>query len=485
MSQVVKAGNAPRRRRAMMGLLDADGWTWASVKAMLWFIFIIVMLAYIPDRAYYLMVNRTLDLGLLAWSPINFCPPENKTLPCPAPGGAVIPWEPSPADLALPGPRTAGSLAQVGTKLVYIGGSDGTSPTATTYVADAASGTFSAWSVGPSLPEARSDSAAVVIGSTLYLIGGSGPAGEPVGTIWTLAYDQDAKTFGAWTAVDGLALPAARAGAAAIPVSDGLLVAGGIGPDGRPQATVWKATTDAKGVLGDFSEQAPILHPVAHATMAQVGDFVWVWGGSSANGPSGAVQRGSIGTPATLETPAPDAVAVPLQLLTWAVRDGANMPAGRSAAAGFSANGALYVAGGSDGSGPQHQLYWAVPDADGEVSAWKHLDQTDLPASGLVGGQAIVTGSNVFIVGGSNADGVQSGTVRANLAPQEPFFQAGLVGVVVPALRIDGEIGQQLGYLSAAGAGTVNSVILILIGWAYAHPETVKGWVNRRRRRAN
>jgi hypothetical protein len=55
----------------------------------------------------------------------------------------------------------------------------------------------------------------------------------------------------------------------------------------------------------------------------------------------------------------------------------------------------------------------------------------------------------------------------------------------VPALKIDGEIGQQLGYLNAAGAGTVNFVILLLVGWAFAHREramAILGRVIRRRR---
>ncbi|MBF8289092.1 MAG: hypothetical protein HW391_60 [Chloroflexi bacterium] len=128
-------------------------------------------------------------------------------------------------------------------------------------------------------------------------------------------------------------------------------------------------------------------------------------------------------------------------------------------------------------------MYWTVPDADGSVPGWKHLDQTDLPAEGLEGASAVVVGSNVIIIGGTMRDGDLSSAVRANLAPQEPFFQAGLLGAVVPALRIEGEIGQQLGYLSAAGAGTVNSVILILIGWAYAHPKSVRAFIDRRRGR--
>ena len=67
----------------------------AFSKAAVWLVIIILMLGYIPDRAYYLTVNRTVDLGVLVWSPINFCPPENETLPCPAPHGAIAPWHPS------------------------------------------------------------------------------------------------------------------------------------------------------------------------------------------------------------------------------------------------------------------------------------------------------------------------------------------------------------------------------------------------------
>ena len=84
--QALGPGTAVPRRRALFGLLDADGWGWASVKAFVWLVIIIFMLGYLPDRAYYLTVGRTVDLGVLVWSPINLCPPTNETLPCPAPG---------------------------------------------------------------------------------------------------------------------------------------------------------------------------------------------------------------------------------------------------------------------------------------------------------------------------------------------------------------------------------------------------------------
>ncbi len=481
MTQQALPAGPPRRRRALMGLLDADGWTWAGLKATFWFVLMILLLAYIPDRAYYLTVGRTVDLGLLAWSPVNFCPPENKDLPCPAPVGAVIPWDPSPAELALPAPRESGATAQVGVNLLYIGGSDGSGPTTTTFTTTIANGSYTSWTAGPELPEARSGAAAVSIGSTIYLLGGTGPDGA-TDTIWSLTYDQEAKSFGDWTPVEGLTLPAARTSLGAIPVSDGLLVAGGFDADGKPTTTVWKSTLDSEGALGAFSEQAALLDGVANATMAQVGDYVWVWGGTDANGPSGAVQRGTLAQQVTNATPGPNPVTPPLELQQWAVADAYNLPGARTASAGFAANGAMYVVGGEDGSGARPEVYWTVPNASGNIDAWKHLDQTDLPG-GLSHAAATVSGSHVFVIGGATEDGIQSGAIRADLAPQEPFFQLGLVGVVVPGLKIDGEIGQQLGYLNAFGAGGVGSVFFIIIGWAYAHPETVRRWIDRRRAR--
>ena len=90
--QALGTGMTVPRRRVLFGLLDADGWGWASAKAFVWLVIIIFILGYLPDRAYYLTVGRTVDLGLLSWSPINLCPASNETLPCPAPVGALVPF---------------------------------------------------------------------------------------------------------------------------------------------------------------------------------------------------------------------------------------------------------------------------------------------------------------------------------------------------------------------------------------------------------
>ncbi len=480
----------------MFGLFDPDGWAWASTKAFFWLLVIIMTLGYIPDRAYYFVVSRTIELGILGWSPVNLCPPENgASMPCPVPVGGVLPWQASPSAAALPQPRSAGAAAQLGTNLLYIGGTDGSAPSATTYRASVDRGSFGAWSEGPALPAPRSNPAIAILSGTAYLIGGVDADGEPTDTIWSIGLDAESGALGTWTELDGVNLPGARAGAAATAVSDGIVVAGGAGPDGEPTTTVWKSTLDAEGKLSAFTEQPALLRPVTDASIALEGTFLWIYGGSDATGPTASVQRADYGAAATATasarpgqpTAAATVAAAPSPaasgvegVVRWAVQDAANLPAARTGAAGFAANGVLYLVGGSDGSTAQRQLYWAVPDANGDLAGgWRHLDAMDLP-DGVVDAAPLVSGSTAFLIAGAATGGPVTSSLRSGLAPQEPFFRLGLVGVVVPALQIGGEIGQQLGYLAALGVGTANFVILIAIGWAFNNRPRISAWWERR-----
>jgi hypothetical protein len=478
--QALGAGTVLPRKRALFGLLDADGWAWAGVKAFVWLIIILLMLGYIPDRAYYVTVNRTIDLGVLVWSPINLCPPENESLPCPAPVGAVVPWHGSPPELALPAPRTDGSVVQVGTKILYIGGSDGTDAQASVYVADVVgTGNYLPWVDGPPLPEPRADASVVTVAGNIYVIGGEGADGAPTTTVFVLNPDPQTGELGDWKpAPADLTLPEARAGAAGVASPDGILLLGGEGPNGLANTTL-KSLLGTTGALGKWAPEAPMPLAVADAGAAVIGDHVWVFGGHDAAGPTAAIQRGDVGLEAAEGLPAnPDEGKV----VQWQTNEAANLPAPRDDAATWSANGTLYLVGGADATGPRRELYWAIPSNAGDLPEWKHLDVSDLPV-GLTGASPVVTGPNVIVMGGQTAEGVVNTAYRANVAPQAPFFQLGLVGATVPGLKIDGEIGQQLGYLNAAGAGTVNFIILLLIGWAFAHKEQARGLLERLRRR--
>ncbi|MEX2010778.1 MAG: kelch repeat-containing protein [Chloroflexota bacterium] len=492
MAKALQAGPVARHRRAFFGLLDADGWGWASLKAFFWFILIIFLIGYIPDRAYYFTVNRTIDLGILAWSPINLCPPENGDLPCPAPQGAVLRWETSPTspvDISLPAPRTDGALVQAGRQLLYIGGSDGTAASNAVYVArTSGTGNFDAWTVGPSLPAPRSSAAVASLGGSIYVIGGLDASGQPTTTTLVLSPNSQTGDLGTWktaaNATDAdvakpIDLPEPRAGASLVALGDGLLLVGGAGPDGAPTNTTWKSQLDRTAKLGAWTPQAPLTEAVADAIAVQNGDYIWVYGGRNATGPTATVQRGDVSTTAG------DTLG---DVTGWATNPAANLPEPRTNATGWAANGALYLVGGNDGTRDRRELYWTVPQAgapgQGDTFAeWRHLAESDLPAPGREGGSSAILGPNAIIVGGTSAGAVQANALRTNMAPQEPFFQLGLVGATVPALQIEGEIGQQLGYLSAAGAATVNFIILVLIGWAFAHREQARGLFERLRAR--
>src|SRR2546426_9265919 len=231
-TQALYPGTTQTRRRVLFGLLDASGWAWAFLKALFWFVLMIFMLGYIPDRAYYFTVNRTIDLGILAWSPVNFCPEGNRTLPCPAPVGAVVPWVSSPTEIALPQPRTDGAVVQSGTTLLYVGGSDGKTAVDTTFVAKTSgTGNFDKWTDGPKLPAPRTDAGVIYSGGKIYVVGGYGADGKPTDTVFVLSPDSNTGSLGNWQTAEqaklDMKLPEPRAGATLVVASDGLLLVGG------------------------------------------------------------------------------------------------------------------------------------------------------------------------------------------------------------------------------------------------------------------
>ena len=491
--QALGPGATVPRRRVLFGLLDAGGWTWAGLKAGFWLIVIIFMLGYLPDRAYYFTVNRTIDIGILAWSPINLCPPvPNENLPCPPPGGALTPWHPSPTEpvnLSLPEPRTDGGAVQVGENVLYVGGSDGETAQSTVFVAQAIPvGNFGAWGEGPALPEPRSHSTVLVEAGNVYVFGGLDADGNPTDTVYVLKPNPETGALGEWEAAEeSLTLPEPRAGAGVAATATGLVLAGGTGPDGV-SGKAWQAPFNDQGTLDEWQEVAPLSVAVTDADIVPTGAYVWLYGGAGADGnPVATTQRGEFGLP-----PGPGEPENPDEglVVAWSTLDEANLPAPRANASGWGASGTLYLVGGTDGTTSRPEAYWAVPDSAGNIPEWKHLDVTDLPAPGLEGAPSLLTGPNVILIGGTStgADGSQvlASSVRSSLAPQAPFFQLGIAGATVPALKVEGEIGQQLGYLAAAGVGTVNFIILLIIGWAYAHQEQTRAFINRfveRRRR--
>lgn len=468
------------RRRTAFGLLDADGWGWAGFKALFWFLLIIFLLGYVPDRAYYFTVAPTIDVGFNAISPVNFCPAENKDLPCPAPAGAVVPWEQSPPQLVLPEGRAGGGAFNSGENLYLIGGRTATGATASVLATIVTDGNLTGWSEGPALPEPRSDGAVVALAGTPYVIGGRDANGAAVTTVVRGTIEEG--TLTAWETVDTLALPTPLADLVAVPTVNGILAMGGRGADDIPTSTVYHSQLNTAGTeLGAWREMTELPLPEARADGSAIvaGNSIYVLGGEGPEGVSNRVfylELDSEGQPAV--------DFATRRAFGWGVSVGQSesfsLPEPRAGHSSFTNSGTIYVVGGTgpDG-GVAPTNYWAVPEVEGgTIPEWRVSDETNLVEARSEAATAAI-GSHVFVIGGDTAAGPSATIERAQLAPALPFFRLGLFGVTVPALSIKGEIGQQLGYAVAAGVGTANLVILILIGIAYAHRRATMRFIER------
>src|SRR4029079_1898125 len=142
-----------------------------------------------------------------------------------------------------------------------------------------------------------------------------------------------------------------------------------------------------------WAEQSPLFEENVDGVAAHVGDVIFLIGGRNASGnPVATVQQGLVGgDQATADDP--NAIKA-----LWRASSQTNLPVARTNMAGFTANGVLYVQGGSDGTSPTRETYWTTPNAEGVIPGWQHLDQTDLNLSdqdkGLEGASAVTSGAN-------------------------------------------------------------------------------------------
>ena len=114
---------------------------------------------------------------------------------------------------------------------------------------------------------------------------------------------------------------------------------------------------------------------------------------------------------------------------SWASATPANLPGRprRTPRAGR-ANGAIYLVGGTDGTGPQQRALLGDPDHRRRRSRSGSTSTSATcrsPASRAA--PPVVIGPDAIIVGGTTDDGRRcSSSIRANIAPQAPFFRLGL-----------------------------------------------------------
>ena len=473
------------RRRTAFGLFDADGWTWASIKAFFWFLLIIFLLGYLPDRAYYFVVSPHIDVGYNVISPINFCPAQNNLSTCPAPAGAVVPWDPNPPELALPEGRAGAGIYSSGENIYLIGGRTPSGATASVLTSAVTEGNLSPWAEAAALPEPRADAAVVNVAGTPYVVGGRDASGAPLATVVRGTIEEGLLT--GWEPADDLELPVALADLSAVASSSGIYAFGGSTAEGV-SAAVYHAEFDTAvpPALQAWQEvtELPLPAPRADATALAVGNLVFVIGGQDDQGPSDLVFFLALDNEG-----APQVDPSTGRPYGWGLSAeqaaGFALPEPRARHASFTNGGAIYVLGGVNADGlVTNSMYWAVPDAaTGAINDWRALEELGLEEARADASVLSIAGQ-AFIIGGEGSSGLLASSERASLALEAPFFRLGLFGATVPGLGIGGNVGQELGWLAAAGVATANFVVLILIGWAYSHQrQTLRflAWLSRGR----
>jgi N-acetylneuraminic acid mutarotase len=204
------------------------------------------------------------------------------------------------ANLSLNTSRNQHTTAIVRNSIFVIGGGgDGrfSSVERATINTDGEIGSFGI--VSSSLNESRIGHASVVLGNFLYVIGGFG--GSVPGRLTSIerATINADGTLGPFSIVPGVALNTGRNFFSVITTDHYLYVIGGlVGSDGTGE--VERATIGADGSIGPFSPTSGLLYGRGAHASAVVGNALYVFGGLSAEGHRGIVERAIINADGTL-----------------------------------------------------------------------------------------------------------------------------------------------------------------------------------------
>lgn len=241
------------------------------------------------------------------------------------------------------------------------------------------------WTEGPPLARGRDHHAvwAAPAGDRLYVAGGTDYRGV-FDDVWSARVRPDG-TVEAWTAEP--ALPAPRAGGAAVMVGGTAVFLSGQQPEGlRKMPEVWTATARPDGTLEAWRPAAPLPSPRFHHAAVVHGRDVYVVGGQGPTNTSEAtvyVGRVEDGTVAS-----------------WRVAG--ELPRPRSHHAAVVIDGWLYVIGGMDGNPAQGPaLYTDVRRAplreDGTLGEWQLVS---LMPDSYATHSAFVHGGWLYVMGG-------------------------------------------------------------------------------------
>jgi hypothetical protein len=241
----------------------------------------------------------------------------------------------------------------------------------------------------------RDGAASALVGNFFYVMGGDN--GGARNTIERALVNADG-TLGAFNAVAGQSLAAARWLPSSVALPESVYLLGGFNE--RALNTVERAVVNADGTLGSFGLVTGVTLGTArfHHASAVVGNAVYVFGGATAMGvATDTVERALIRGDGTL---------------------GPFTPAGRLAAARYGASALVlgndvYLVGGAARAGSYLNTVERAPiNSDGTLGAFAVVAGVTV-ANGRAGHTSVVVGGSVLLVGGENASGAVGTIERA------------------------------------------------------------------------
>lgn len=245
---------------------------------------------------------------------------------------------------------------------------------------DAAEPRLTKWMPATPLPAGRdyNHQHAAFVGDTLYLIGGYA-SGEQDVVYRATASDG---VLGSWTQTAPLSAP--RAVGDVVTIGNRIYVVGGANGGGAQSSVYVGEAAEATGDIASWSPVSPLPEPrKAHAAAAANGYLYAFGGGDTLNTRQTTVFYASVRADGSLGV--------------WQPSE--PLPAPRANLGGVAARGYLYAIGGDDADVSGHATVWyaALDPDDGHVGPW--IATTSLPTArtSLV---AVTDSSHIYVIGG-------------------------------------------------------------------------------------
>lgn len=300
--------------------------------------------------------------------------------------------------------RSSATIAVLGRWLYVIGGDEATGATNSVERASInADGTVDAFGIVTdiSLAEARWGHAAIVVGNSLFVIGGTSNGGI-IDSIERCTINADG-TLDSFSGLNDTKLAIARTGHTGMIIGNAVYIFGGTGNDGMKLGSIERASVLPNGNLSPFEvvPSTALVAPRADHTTALIGNAVYVIGGELANGaPAGTLERAVVRPDGSL-----DEFRTMVQ---------AKLAEPRSGHASIVLGETLYVLGGKNAIEVVDAVERAPISSDGMIGSFSNTPGISLAVARAGHGLAVI-GNYLYVIGGSNANGPMHEIERASV----------------------------------------------------------------------